>query len=131
MHGATYTPPPATGTEFDDVPWSHPFGHWIEALASEGIAAGCGNGDYCPAQPVTRAQMAVFLLRGKHGASYVPPPPTGAVFADVPASHPYARWIEQVAAEGISGGCGAGQYCPDLAVTREQMAVFLVRAFDL
>ncbi|PKN93180.1 MAG: hypothetical protein CVU44_12185, partial [Chloroflexi bacterium HGW-Chloroflexi-6] len=42
-----------------------------------------------------------------------------------------AAWIKQLAAEGITGGCGAGNYCPDRPVTRAQMAVFLVKAFNL
>jgi hypothetical protein len=75
--------------------------------------------------------MAVFLLRATHGAGYAPPAATGTMFADVPASHPFATWIEQLAREGITGGCGSGMYCPDATVTRGQMAVFLARAFDL
>jgi hypothetical protein len=58
--GAAYVPPPATGL-FNDVPAGSPFAPWIEELFHRGIAAGCGNGDYCPASPVSRAQMAVLL----------------------------------------------------------------------
>jgi hypothetical protein len=74
--------------------------------------------------------MAVFLLRAKHGAGYDPPAPTG-LFMDVPVSQPSTKWIEQLAREGITGGCGGGNFCPDDPVTRGQMAVFLVRAFNL
>lgn len=131
MHGATYTPPAASGSVFADVPFTHPFGSWIEALATAGVTAGCGGGRYCPDQAVTRAQMAVFLLRGKYGIGYTPPPASGGVFADIPAGHPYARWIERLVAEGIAAGCGGGMFCPDAVVRRNQMAVFLVRAFNL
>jgi len=74
----------------------------------------------------------VFLLRAKYGAAYQPPVAEG-LFADVPASHPYAPWIEQVAREGIASGCATSpsRFCPDSPVTRAQMAVFLGRAFDL
>ncbi|MBI5296141.1 MAG: hypothetical protein HY869_11755, partial [Chloroflexi bacterium] len=48
-----------------------------------------------------------------------------------PAANPYAAWIEQLAAEGITGGCGGGKYCPKQVVNRAQMAVFLVKAFSL
>ena len=61
---------------------------------------------------MTRAQMAVFLLRSKYGSNYVPPAATGAVFSDVPANAFAAAWIEQFAAEGITTGCGGGRYCP-------------------
>jgi hypothetical protein len=131
MHGPGFVPPPMTGTLFSDVPLGHGFGHWIEALAEEGITGGCGAGQYCPDGVVTRGQMAVFLIRGRHGAAYTPPPATGTVFADVPADAPFAPWIEELAAQGITAGCGTGRYCPTAGVTRQQMAVFLVRAFDL
>jgi len=74
--------------------------------------------------------MAVFLLRAKYGAAYKPPAATG-MFSDVPASHWAAAWVEQLAREGVTGGCGGGNYCPSAAVTRAQMAVFLVKAFSL
>jgi hypothetical protein len=45
------------------VPTSHPFFQYIEALAGSGITGGCGNGNYCPDNPVTRGQMAVFLAK--------------------------------------------------------------------
>ena len=55
------------------------------------------------------------------------------MFTDVPAAHLFARWIEQLAREGVTGGCATNpaRYCPDSTVTRGQMAVFLVRAFNL
>jgi hypothetical protein len=128
-HGACYTPPPCTGV-FPDVPCSSNFAPWIERLAAEGITGGCGGGNYCPTNPIRRDQMAVFLLKAEHGPSYVPPPCDGD-FADVPCPSPFADWIEQLAAEGITGGCGGGNYCPQNTVTRGQMAAFLVKAFTL
>ena len=130
-HGSSYVPPTATGTMFADVPSTYWAADWIEQLANEGITGGCGNGNYCPSLPVTRDQMAVFPLRGEHGGSYTPPTATGTMFADVPSTHWAADWIEQLANEGITGGCGNGNYCPATPVTRDQMAVFLVRAFSL
>jgi uncharacterized repeat protein (TIGR01451 family) len=129
-HGASYAPPPATGTVFGDVPADAFAADWIEQLAAEGITSGCGGGNFCPASPVTREQMAVFLLKAKYGAAYTPPPATG-VFSDVPISSPYARWIEQLYEESITAGCGGGQFCPGQPNTRGQMAVFLVKTFSL
>jgi hypothetical protein len=112
------------------------FGHWaqywIEALKLDGVTAGCGNGNYCPENSTTRAQMAVFLLRAKYGAGYAPPPvgvSTG--FTDVPVDYWAAAWIKQLAVEGITSGCSLVNYCPDSSVTRGQMAIFLVRTFNL
>ncbi|RPJ61789.1 MAG: hypothetical protein EHM23_05675 [Acidobacteria bacterium] len=128
-HGSSYVPPAQTGL-FGDVPLGHWAGAWIERFAAEGITAGCGPSTYCPDGPVTRAQMAIFLLKAKYGSSYVPPEPTG-VFQDVPVGHWAGRWIERLAAEGITAGCGATTYCPDAPVTRGQMAVFLSKTFGL
>jgi hypothetical protein len=120
---------------FADVPASQPFAPWIERLAEEHITGGCATDParYCPDAGVTRGQMAVFLLRSKHGAGYQPPEATGATFTDVPVDHPYARWIEEVARQGIAAGCSTSpaKFCPEAAVTRAQMAVFLGRAFGL
>jgi glucose/arabinose dehydrogenase len=130
MNGSSYSPPAATGTVFGDIPVSYWSASWIEKLYADGITGGCGGGNYCPEASVTRAQMAVFLLRAKHGSSYTPPPATG-VFLDVPTSYWAASWIEQLTAEGITSGCGGGDYCPEQPVSRAQMAVFLVRTFGL
>jgi len=130
INGSGFSPPAATGTLFNDVAANDFAAAFIEQLANDGITGGCGGGNYCPNDNVTRAQMAVFLLRAKYGAAYLPPPATG-VFTDVPPGSFADRFIEQLALEMITGGCGGGNYCPDDPVTRAQMAVFLVRAFNL
>jgi hypothetical protein len=113
---------------FSDVPVSNPFHNAVDSIARDGITAGCGGTLFCPGNPVLRSQMAVFLLKGEHGSCYVPPPATGTVFADVPANSFGAAYIEEAAAEGITGGCGGGNYCPSASIVRSQMAVFLLRA---
>jgi len=130
MKGSSYVPPPATGTVFADVAAIDFAAAFIEQLFADGITGGCGGGNYCPADEITRAQMAVFLLRALYGSGYAPPPASGS-FDDVPIGHWAAAWIEQFANEGITSGCGGNNFCPDDAVTRAQMAVFLVRAFGL
>jgi subtilisin family serine protease len=131
-YGAAHTPPPATGTVFADVPAGHPFAAWIEELSALGITGGCGGGNYCPEDAVTRAQMSAFLLKTKEGSGHAPPPAAG-IFDDVPLDHLFAAWIEELHARGITGGCNASPmlYCPSGENTREQMAVFLVKTFDL
>ena len=129
-HGANYVPPPCAPGVFGDVACPSLFADWIEQLASEGITAGCGGGNYCPNNPVTREQMAVFLLKAKYGSGYAPPVCT-AVFTDVPCPSQYANWISELFNEGITGGCGGGNYCPGSPNTRGQMAVFLVKTFGL
>ena len=131
-HGLCYTPPACTPGFFADVPCPSTFANWIQEMAVEGITGGCGGGAFCPQNPVRRDQMAVFLLRAEHGSSYVPPactPP--GVFLDVPCPGPFTNWIDQLAAEGVTGGCGGGNYCPSNPNTRGQMAVFLTKTFHL
>jgi hypothetical protein len=129
------TNPPAcvTGSEaFADVPASSPFCRWIEELFRRGIAGGCGNGNYCPSDAVTREAMAVFVLRTLDPALDPPPCVAGAeAFADVPAGSPFCRWIEELARRGVVTGCGGGNYCPTQAVTRDQMSVFLAVTWGL
>ncbi|MFZ5878904.1 MAG: S-layer homology domain-containing protein [Chloroflexota bacterium] len=130
MYGKGYTPPVPTGTVFGDVPINHWAAAWIEQMSNAGISGGCGNGNFCPDQAVTRGQMAVFLGVARHGTSYTPPPAVG-LFTDVPIGYWADAWIEQLANDGVTSGCGGGNFCPALAVSRAQMAVFLVSTFNL
>ena len=118
------------GLSFTDVAPASGFYPFIENIFHNGITAGCGGLDYCPGSSVTRAQMAVFLLKAEHGADYAPPACTPGVFGDVACPSLFASWIEQLANEGITAGCGGGNYCPDDPVTRQQMAVFLLKALN-
>jgi Tol biopolymer transport system component len=133
IHSSSYNPPLVGGsTGFNDVSTSYWAAAWIKQLAAEGITGGCGNGNYCPESPVTRAQMAVFLLRSKYGSSYSPPAAGDSTgFSDVDPTYWAGAWIKQLVAEGITAGCGTGTYCPESPVTRAQMAVFLVITFNL
>jgi predicted TIM-barrel enzyme len=128
--GAEFAPSACTTPVFADVPAGSPFCRWIEELARRGVASGCGGGNYCPSAAVTREQMAVFVLRTLDPA-LDPPACTTPIFADVPASSPFCRWIEELARRGVVAGCGGGNYCPAAAVTREQMAVFITGTFGL
>jgi glucose/arabinose dehydrogenase len=132
--GSSYTPPSCTGHVFNDVPCSGgTFDPWVEDLAGRGITGGCQVSPplYCPGATVTRAQMSVFLLKTEHGSSYVPPACVPGAFGDVACPSPFADWIEQLATEGVTAGCGNGDYCPASPVTRAQMAVFLVKTFNI
>jgi sugar lactone lactonase YvrE len=139
----TFTPPagPLVPT-FADVPnagatdYSYEF---IEDLTARGITLGCATGPprlYCPSAAVTREQAAIVILRAL-GVFTPPPGPVTPTFADVPNSgatdYGY-EFIEEFAARGFTLGCTAGPprlYCPTAAMTRGQMAAFLVRAFNL
>jgi uncharacterized repeat protein (TIGR01451 family) len=138
-HGPDFKPPQAIGI-FNDVTPDHWSADYIEQLYVDGITTGCvpgvpNNMWFCPEENVTRAQMAVFLVRAVHGQGFVPPPATG-IFTDVGLDHWAVAHIEQLYADGITTGCVPGtpgnmQFCPESFVTRAEMAVFLVRAFDI
>ena len=130
-----YTPAAVTSPVFSDVPASHWAAGYIRDFVDLGITGGCAwvPGGYCPGDLVTREQMAVFLIRARHGGTYSPPAVTGAVFTDVPSSHWAATFIKQLYDEGITTGCASvpGGFCPGDSVTREQMAVFIGKTFRL
>ncbi len=133
VHGSSYVPPAVNGnTGFGDVSADYWAAAWIKQLAAESITSGCGNGNYCPDATVTRAQMAVFLLKAKNGSNYSPPAVGGSTgFNDVATTYWAAPFIKQLVTDGITSGCGTGVYCPDSNVTRAQMAIFLVKTFNL
>ena len=125
--------PGADRTRYNDVTSLHPFFRWIDWLAEEQIYFGCGNRKFCPDQTFTRAQLAKWVLKAKHGGNYVPPTASGSLFSDVASSNFYADWIEQFGNERIITGCSSDLsiFCPNQKVSRAILAMVLVRAFGL
>lgn len=113
---------------FLDVPFDHWSWKYVEALQDAGITNGCGGGNFCRASFLTRAEMAVMLVRAMHGPTFVPPPATG-VFADVPTTYWAAGHIEQLYRDGLTNGCSTTslRYCPEGRLTRSEMVTFLMR----
>jgi hypothetical protein len=126
------TPPEPLTQRFFDVGIG-PSGHWarafIEYIAREGVTTGYGDGNFGPEDLTTREQMAVFLCRALGVKE--PPRPSADPFNDVPRDNLYAPFIAEIKRRGITLGCGNNDYCPQQSVSREQMALFLVRAFNL
>jgi hypothetical protein len=128
------------GDSFTDVPRTHLTYRFVETVLHASITAGCGSGNYCPSATLTRWQMAVFLAKALTGGavpdsgtvpglgSYLCAAGGASVFLDVPATDPGCKHIHYIAAEGITAGCGPGNYCPSATLTRWQMAVFLAKA---
>ena len=120
-------PPYHGGVVFGDVDWAADF---IYQAIEWGIMYGCTDTLFCPNEPVTRAEMAVFLELFVHGASFSPPPAEG-LFGDLTGDYAeYACWAEALKNDGITAGCVSTPplFCPQNTVTRLQMAVFLVKA---
>jgi hypothetical protein len=130
-------------SQFADVTPDDPGCMYVHYIAAEGITAGCGGGNYCPAATLTRWQMAVFLAKAMTGGAvpvsgtvpgmgdYNCVPAGTSVFLDVLPDDAGCPYIHYIAAQEVTAGCGGGNYCPANPLTRAQMAVFLTKAFDL
>ena len=124
--------PPSTAT-YQDVAvgrWSHAA---VEAVTLAGITGGCQKSPplFCPDAPLTRGQLAAFLVRGlKLAVTGVSASPT---FDDVEASDPMFSYIEVAAKHGLMSGCAVTpqRFCPTAAATRAQLATVIVRALAL
>jgi hypothetical protein len=104
----------------------------VETLLHRGVTAGCAAGAFCPTAPVTREQMAGFLLAADETLPVHHVPCLAGDrrrFSDVPETNPFCPWIEEMARRGISG-CGPDTFCPHDPVTRELMAVLVLRTLD-
>ena len=113
---------------FSDVNVSDGFLPAIDVLREYGITSGCGAAPpmYCPSANITRGQMAVFVVRSVMGGdnfSFTTTP----YFTDVPSTNAYFPWIQAMRDLNITAGCTTTRYCPDDSVTRDQMAVFVIR----
>jgi hypothetical protein len=101
----------------------------------QNVVSGYLEGDYKPDQAVTRDQMAVYMARAMVAPTtsvlgdYVPSDPRN--FAGVPTDHWAYTYVEYCVEHGIVGGFPEGDYRPDMVVTRDQMAVYVARAFGL
>ena len=130
---STITPLPAGGADgFSDVRSGSTHEAAINALAEMGVFedTGCGDGLFCPGDPIKRWVMAAWLVRVLGGEVT----PTGTSrFSDVDATEWWSPHAEELANRNITRGCKTGplRYCPDDPVKRAQMATFLVNAFDL
>ena len=77
---------------------------------------------------VKHAQISKAILRSKYGAGFIPTIATGAIYTDVQPSDFNADWIEKLTADGITEGCTVNNFCPQMVVTKEQLAKILLIA---
>ena len=122
----TQTPP------FSDTSEDAFYSEAVGALADGGVFDGteCAEAMLCPGESIDRKTMAVWIVRALDGQD--PAETANSRFSDVAADSFHGPFIERMADLGVTAGCGDGTaFCPDGTVTRDQMAVFLTRAFDL
>jgi hypothetical protein len=127
---------PASASFSDVAPdyWAYPY---IEFAYAQKVVQGYPDGSYGPTIPVTRAQMAVFIARAVSPLADRPDlpsyyqPPVAPDFSDVPTDYWAFKYIEYCRSQGIVAGYADGSYRPEDVVTRDQMAVYIARAFEL
>jgi hypothetical protein len=112
---------------FSDVQPSTFGFQWIQKLSELGITSGCAVDLYCPDNPVTRAQMAVFIIRGRFGSTAIFSYPLTPYFTDVPSGLFGFEWIQRMRLDGITNGCALTEYCPNNSVVRGDMAIFIMK----
>ena len=120
--------PPDTSS-FNDVSVDDTFFKYIEAIADKDITVGDGQGNFLPLENVRRGQMAAFMARALE--LDVDNPPNTSSFNDVSVDYTFFKYIEAIAAEGITVGDGKGNFLPTENIRRGQMAAFIARAFGL
>ena len=129
------------GDSFADVPRSQSFYSKIETLLHTGITGGCDATHYCPTSPVNRGQMAIFIAKGiAGGGANVPTsglaggqpydcsPGGTSLFTDVAPTAIYCKHVHYIAAQNVTLGCSATQFCPNTNLTRQEMAIFIAKA---
>jgi hypothetical protein len=119
---------------FTDVPFDHWAYDYIETLYQGGYVAGCSSSPlmYCPERVMNRAESAVFVVRGVHGADFMPLDPTDQIFDDVATIEWYAKWATQLWNDGYTAGCGTNPliYCPLQQHTIAEGSVFYLRMLN-
>jgi plastocyanin len=114
---------------FDDVLATDTQFAAIQKMKDLGLTAGCGVRLFCPDDPMTRPMAAVFLTRARMGGDAFTAAPV-AIFADVPPTDPYFKWVQQLWTLGFTGGCTVSPrtFCSSRTITRAEAAVFLARS---
>ncbi len=133
--GDAAIPDPEPPPSFSDVAADHWAYKWIEYAVSRNVVQGYPGGAYHPDEVVNRGQMAVYVARAVSGGDDAVPLDTdGATFTDVTEANEWAwcyQFVEYCAANGIVQGYADNAYRPADAVARDQMAVYVARAFEL
>lgn len=121
---ALLSPVPAHAAAFEDTEGTH-FEEAVEALVDEGVIKGCEQGRFCPADPITRAQLASLLVRA------LDLPATDVEHFDDASDSTHEDNINALAEAGITKGCTEDLFCPNTSISRAETASMLTRALDV
>jgi len=122
------------GSSFADIVISDPFYLYIEKLLHSGVTAGCDATHYCPANTITRDQMAKFIcgsMEKKTPGSCSIISCTG-IFSDVQSSNMFCPYVEALYNAGVVNGCQSSPllYCPSVNTQRQAMAKFICQGMN-
>jgi hypothetical protein len=133
LAGVAPSLPPCSSAPFPDVPTGHSFCKEIKWMKDTGISTGFPDGNYHPADVVTRQAMSAFMARLALGASGAAALPACAVapFPDVPTGHTFCKEIKWMKDTGVSTGFADGSYHPGDVVSRQAMSAFMFRVNSL
>jgi hypothetical protein len=134
--GDEHVPTGPAAASFPDVPTDHWAFRYVEFAKERCVVTGYPDGTYQPTGAVDRGQMAVFVARATAGPSEAVTlggyqPPAVPSFSDVPLGFWSYMYVEYIKAKGIAAGYPDGFYHPEYVCTRDQMAVYVARAFKL
>ncbi|MGH9380985.1 MAG: S-layer homology domain-containing protein [Thermoanaerobaculia bacterium] len=140
-----FQPPPCESGQdrmFNDVPASNPFCPFIEEMARRGITAGCGDGNFCPGDPVTRFQMATFIVKTLGEAAWhevgtpgepefgFPDPGFECVWGNFDADHSSAAFFRDGAGfvhlKGVVQVDGVGSSCQEFFDFLQPRTIFIL-----
>ena len=123
---------------YSDMPASSVYHPYVQKATKMGVNCGPDREtapiDYGPgliraANCTTRAQMATFVVRARRWTLF--DPASATFYLDVPTTHKYYKYVETLHKYGVTAGTGPGLFSPDICIPREQMAVFIVKGFEL
>jgi len=105
---------------------------YVEYAVAQNVVAGYDDGYYHPLYQVDRGQMAVYVARARGWVGIEDDMTTAPeLFPDVPAGFWSGTAVQACVTNGVVKGYDDGNYYPSNIVTRDQMAVYVARAFGL
>ena len=126
--GELDTSSPPDEATFDDVPTDSTFFAYVEAAYDAGITQGCGDGVFCPTEPITRQAAASMVVNAAGWDKVSPDDPT---FDDVDNDHFFYEEIETLADRCVTEGYPDGTFRPDVDVPRRTASIFVAQAFNI
>jgi hypothetical protein len=114
-----------TTSTYSDVPSTSTYADFVNTVRSWQVATGCSTAAYCPTDLVKRGEVASLIIRSMFGDTftYTQTP----YFTDVPANSPYFPFVQKLRDLGMTTGCGAGSFCPNDPISRQDAAILIVR----